>query len=200
MNVTKISKHFDERVAERLGIFLRSESEKNYVLKCVNEKSTFIEYEENGKSIHLTMIGDKFYIVVVHARDNMIITIMHPASRIRREGMIAFEKTHSKDLSDPDILNYHNWRADIIERSGWFNTIPKVKSGSGKPYGPRYVLLWGGEERLAVWDGKNWTDVNQVELDDFLIWGWKSFEDYENWNRHQKNQKNKGDSYPLATS
>lgn len=182
MNITRISKHFDQRAAERLGLFMRSETEKAHFLKCVNEKSTFVEYQEHGRSLHLTMVYDKFYLTVVDASDGVLITVIYADSKRRRTAMEQFEKTHVKDLSDPDIMVFCNWRAQVVENSFWKNTEPKLYTNTGKRYGPKMVLLWGGDVKLAIWDDYVWTDSNNNELDEHLVWGWQDVEQYE---RHQ---------------
>ena len=180
MWVDSISSHCKMRSSQRVGISIDDNLEEDYVIDCVNNKSVFIEEQPNNRALLLSMIYDRFYVTVVNLEDDELITIMYANSGNRRVGQENFEKVHYKNLDDPDVLNFCNWRAKVLKEDFWNFTPPPLYSNSGKRYGPKWVLLWGGKAVMAIWDGYVWTDSNGNELDNHHVWGWKEIKAYEN--------------------
>src|ERR1700722_6419011 len=135
MYVDKFRDHFETRTAERLSIFLRSEEEKAYVLKCVNENSTFIKDEFKNKCLLFTKMYDKFCTVVVYKPTNELVTII--PCQIDSFTKKRFERTHEKNLLDETVQCYVAWRMDkIIAGNSWKQEPPKLFSNRGYHCGP----------------------------------------------------------------
>jgi hypothetical protein len=188
MLVTQINNHFIERTAERVGLFLRSKTSVDHLLKAINTDYTRIRQEEGGKSVFLVNVDGRFYTLVVNEEQKMLVTVMFPNGADRTLAFKRFERTHSKDMSNDLVQQYIQWRGELAERQGWKTQPPKLKTNSGNPIGPKTILHWGAYVTTAQWNGSVW--VNQepdkeigTEIDPFFVWGWMENDAFARFSR-----------------
>jgi hypothetical protein len=188
MLVEHINPHFIERTAERVGLFLRSQSAIDHLLNAINTDHTHIRQDVGGKAVFLVNVDGRFYSLVVNEAQKTLVTVMFPGGADRTLAFKRFERTHHKDMSNEQVQQYIQWRGELAERQGWKTQPPKVKTNSGNLVGPKTILHWGAHITTAQWNGSVW--VNQepdkelgTEIDPFFVWGWMDHDAFERFKK-----------------